>query len=295
MTAASSIDACRQSEARAAASYFGSWTGRVEPRFDKDSVKKIPAHWQRFSERNSILSTHESKRHAVNPVNAMLNYAYSIAYAEARIACIGAGLDPRLGYLHADSDTRDSLALDILETVRPEIDGWIMHLVRTRTFQASDFVESSARARVPVGTCRITAPLTHEICETAIQWQASLREATEAVRAIILGTVKARRTRVPRKPNVRTTDMQLVKSLIPDTMWNTVRPLLPIREGTTGKRPVNDRTILAMLAYQEWNNTSWRKMPTRFNVNERTARLRRTQWQQSGHWPAIAAVTGLAP
>jgi CRISPR-associated endonuclease Cas1 len=288
---ATTVDVCRQSEARAAAYYFGSWANRVRIRFDYMSMRRIPAHWLMYSERSSMLS--DGKRHALNPVNALLNYVYSLGYAEARIACIGAGLDSRLGYLHVDAEGRDSLALDVLETVRPDIDRWLMQFIASRVFSAGDFIESGKRGNIPSGTCRIVAPLTHEICEMSIQWQAPLAEAAETVRALILGTTKARRTPTRRASRARNTDMTLVQTLMPDELWNAVQPFLPLREGTLGVRPVNDRIILAMLAYRSKNGVAWRDMPARFGVNERTARLHVQKWRQLGCWSAIATAAGL--
>jgi CRISPR-associated endonuclease Cas1 len=289
---ATTIDIMRLCEGRAAMFYFGSWSSRVEIRFDKASIVKIPAHWRNgFSERGSVLS--KGKRHATNPLNALLNYAYSLAYAEARIACIAAGLDPRLGYLHADSEGRDSLALDIMETVRPEVDRFIMRLLTTRAFTAADFVETTGRGETPAGTVRLVAPLTHEICEAAIQWQAPLREASEMVRALLLGTRTARRTRKPRASTARSTDQALVNSLVPDELWDAVRPLLPLREGNAGVRPVDDRVVISMLVYRHRNGIPWNRFPARFGVSDGAVRGHVRSWRALGCWPAIAEAAGL--
>jgi hypothetical protein len=57
-----------------------------------------------------------SPRLAVNPANAMLNYLYTLLLAESSIAVAAMGLDPGLGYLHADNDYRDSLSCDLMGT-----------------------------------------------------------------------------------------------------------------------------------------------------------------------------------
>jgi len=100
-------------------------------------------------------------RLAVNPANAILNYLYAILEAECRIACLGVGLDPGIGILHADQKARDSLALDVMEAVRPTVDAWVLDLLRARTFRAKDFFETRQ------GVCRVLAPLTHELAELA--------------------------------------------------------------------------------------------------------------------------------
>lgn len=62
----------------------------------------------------------------MNPPNAILNYLYAILEAEARLAIAALGLDPGLGFLHFDTRTRDSLACDVLEPVRPEVDAYLL-------------------------------------------------------------------------------------------------------------------------------------------------------------------------
>jgi CRISPR associated protein Cas1 len=72
-----------------------------------------------------------SSRRATNPANAILNYLYAILEAEARIAALRMGLDPGLGFLHADQTARDSLACDLMEPVRLERAEKIERFVRT--------------------------------------------------------------------------------------------------------------------------------------------------------------------
>jgi CRISPR/Cas system-associated endonuclease Cas1 len=52
-------------------------------------------------------------------VSAMLNYLHALLEAEARLAVAALGLDPGLrGFLHPDSPSCDSLAIDVMEPVR---------------------------------------------------------------------------------------------------------------------------------------------------------------------------------
>lgn len=52
-------------------------------------------------------------------VNAALSYGYAILLGEVVCALCAAGLDPAIGLLHADTDRRPSLALDLMEEFRP--------------------------------------------------------------------------------------------------------------------------------------------------------------------------------
>jgi CRISPR-associated protein Cas1 len=60
-----------------------------------------------------------TRRPPLDVVNAALSYGYALLLAEAVSALCAAGLDPGIGLLHADDDTRPSLALDLIEEFRP--------------------------------------------------------------------------------------------------------------------------------------------------------------------------------
>jgi hypothetical protein len=89
-------DGIRLIEARGAAVYVKGW--QDQPIAWKGVGRKpIPRDWHRCGNRPGILG--RSNRHASHPVNAMLNYAYSILEAEVRIAVLEAGLDTEIGLI----------------------------------------------------------------------------------------------------------------------------------------------------------------------------------------------------
>jgi CRISPR-associated endonuclease Cas1 len=114
---------CRGLEAQASNSYFGAWSNLVTCRFAARDADRVPAHWSRFGSRASQLRrSGRSPRNAADPINALLNYGYALAEAEARLAILAVGLDPGLGIVHTDIRNRDSLALDLLEPLRPVVE-----------------------------------------------------------------------------------------------------------------------------------------------------------------------------
>jgi ribosomal protein L37E len=141
-------------ERDAALAYWSSWR-ELALRFRASDAARIPEHWQRFGRRASPLTG--APRLAVNPVNALLNYLYAILEAETQVACYTVGLDPALAFVHADIRSRPSLALDLMEAARTEVDRYVLELVRSRTFKADAFYETRK------GACRILPPLTHEL------------------------------------------------------------------------------------------------------------------------------------
>ncbi|SRR5579883_730449 len=187
--AARTLDSVRYVEARAAYAYWHAWAP-VELRFPLKHLPRIPSRWLNLGDRLSPLTA--SGRKAVTPLNAILNYCYSIAAAEARIAVITAGCDPGLGILHADRQGRDSLALDVLEPVRPHVDAFVLRLATEHTFSRGDFFENAQ------GVCRVMPPLAHHLAETAGQWAKLLQPIAHRVgrrfeRAGAAGTGGARR------------------------------------------------------------------------------------------------------
>jgi hypothetical protein len=122
-----------------------------------------------------VSSLTQSPRRAINPANAILNYLYAILEAEARIAALTMGLDPALGFLHADQPTRDSLACDLMEAVRPEVDAFALNLLEERAFSRHDLCE------VQDGGCRLLPQLARELAATGPHWARLLGPIVEQV------------------------------------------------------------------------------------------------------------------
>jgi CRISPR-associated endonuclease Cas1 len=159
-------------ERDAALAYWTAWRD-VKIRFRPSDAARLPDHWQQFGKRGSTLT--QAPRLAVNPINALLNYLYAIVEAETRIACLTLGLDPSLGIVHTDIRGRDSLALDLMEPVRPHVDSYLLDLLLHRTFKATDFYES------PRGICRVLPPVTKLLAGTAPTWAHLVAPVAESV------------------------------------------------------------------------------------------------------------------
>ena len=59
-----------------------------------------------------------SRRPALNPFNAVLNYCYGVLYSRVEKAFIIAGLDPFVGFMHTDNYNKKSLVFDLIEPFR---------------------------------------------------------------------------------------------------------------------------------------------------------------------------------
>lgn len=81
-----------------------------------------------------------SRRPPMDRINALLSYAYSILALDCRSALEAVGLDPYVGYLHAERPGRPSLALDIMEEFRaPIADRLVLSLLNLKQVNSKDF------------------------------------------------------------------------------------------------------------------------------------------------------------
>lgn len=73
-----------------------------------------------------------SRNPAKDEFNAMLIYGYGVLYSMVEKACIIAGLDPYIGFLHTDNYNKKSLVFDIIEMFRTFVDETVVHLFSKR-------------------------------------------------------------------------------------------------------------------------------------------------------------------
>src|SRR5205807_2591338 len=149
-----------------------------------------PDHWPTVGPRTSPLS--RSPRLPITPAHSILSYLLGVAATEARLACFTTGLDSALGVLHADQKSpRDSMALDILEAIRPDIDAPLLGLLRTSVFRQDDFMEGRR------GQCRIVPPLTDRLAATAPHWAELLAPVVEGVARALADAPRSGIDRLP--------------------------------------------------------------------------------------------------
>jgi len=159
-------------EAYGALAYWRAWSD-LRIQFSQSDVKRVPQHWQVFGSRASCLT--KSCRLAVSPPNAILNYLYAILESEARLALSELGLDPGIGVLHNDMRKRDSLACDLMEPIRPQVDAFVLDWLRCEPFQRKWFFEERN------GNCRLTGQFASMLSETSKLWRQALSPLAEWV------------------------------------------------------------------------------------------------------------------
>lgn len=120
--ASEGIDALRGDEGEAANVYFAVF----------DDLIRAADPEMRFKGR--------SRRPPLDAVNALLSFLYTLLTHDCRSAAEGVGLDPAVGFLHRDRPGRPSLALDLMEELRPVLaDRLALSLINRRQLGPRDF------------------------------------------------------------------------------------------------------------------------------------------------------------
>jgi CRISPR-associated protein Cas1 len=120
---AESMDRLRGYEGEAAACYFAALPYLVRPGL-----------------REAFSFAGRNRRPPRDPVNALLSFVYALITQEISSALYGVGLDPYIGFLHADRPGRQSLALDLLEEFRAWwADRLVLSLINRQQLSPSDF------------------------------------------------------------------------------------------------------------------------------------------------------------
>lgn len=92
------------------------------------------------SQQNDFRFATRSRRPPLDPVNAMLSFLYTVLAHDARSACEAAGLDAAVGFLHRDRPGRPSLALDLMEELRPVLaDRVVLSLINRQQVKSAGF------------------------------------------------------------------------------------------------------------------------------------------------------------
>lgn len=93
-----------------------------------------------LEQKNDFFIKSRSRRPPLDRFNALLSFFYTLLVHECRAALETVGLDPAAGFLHRDRPGRPSLALDLMEELRPYIaDRMALSVVNRKQIQSDDF------------------------------------------------------------------------------------------------------------------------------------------------------------
>lgn len=124
---AGNLETLRGLEGSAAKQYFGVFGGLI-----LHQKQDFP-----FAGRN--------RRPPLDNVNALLSFLYTLLTYEVSSALETVGLDPQVGFLHADRPGRPSLALDLIEELRPVLaDRLALTLINRKQINGSGFARKES-------------------------------------------------------------------------------------------------------------------------------------------------------
>ncbi|MGH8016911.1 MAG: type I-C CRISPR-associated endonuclease Cas1c, partial [Opitutaceae bacterium] len=155
-------DAIRGNEGRAAALHFGEFPRHLRP-----------------GPRRQFIMDGRNRRPPRDAVNCLLSFAYALLRHDCVSALTAVGLDPFVGYLHADRSGRESLALDLMEEFRPWVERIVITLLNRAEIKPRDFehrdggaVELSESARKTIVSAyqsRKGEELTHPLFQQRVR------------------------------------------------------------------------------------------------------------------------------
>ena len=93
-----------------------------------------------LNQRETFAFTGRSRRPPLDPVNALLSFAYTLLANACAGALESVGLDAYVGFLHRDRPGRTSLALDLMEELRAVFaDRFVLTLINNRELRPEHF------------------------------------------------------------------------------------------------------------------------------------------------------------
>lgn len=93
-----------------------------------------------LQQKKDFVFSGRNKRPPLDNVNAMLSFVYTLLTGMVASALETVGLDPYVGFMHTDRPGRVSLALDLIEELRPVLaDRFVLTLINRKMVTGRDF------------------------------------------------------------------------------------------------------------------------------------------------------------
>lgn len=161
--ASSTVDTLRGYEGEAASRYFSVFDELI------------------LQQKEDFFFHGRTRRPPLDNVNALLSFCYTLLSSMMTAALETVGLDPCVGFMHSDRPGRYSLALDLMEELRPALaDRFVLRLINKRIVTAKDFVQKEDGAVIMTDEARKTVlsewqkrkqdEIMHPYLKEKIQW-----------------------------------------------------------------------------------------------------------------------------
>ena len=157
------IDSLRALEGNAAHSYFKTFNELI------------------LKNKDEFTFTTRSRRPPTDPINALLSFAYTLLASDCRHALEAVGLDSYIGFMHTARSGRASLALDLMEELRPHFaDRFVLSLINRGEMTPADFEVQESGAVLLFDTAkknflsawqqRKNESITHPFLKEKVEW-----------------------------------------------------------------------------------------------------------------------------
>ncbi|MDD3193851.1 MAG: type I-C CRISPR-associated endonuclease Cas1c [Oscillospiraceae bacterium] len=134
-----------------------------------------------LNRKNVFSAVGRTRRPPLDPLNALLSFSYTLLAHDCASALESVGLDSYVGFLHRDRPGRTSLALDLMEELRPCMaDRFVLTCINNRMFDECDFEFRESGAVLLTDTARKTflkgwqerrsEQITHPYLSEKLEW-----------------------------------------------------------------------------------------------------------------------------
>ena len=158
-----SLDGLRGLEGQTASVYFGVFDELI------------------LNQRETFAFSGRSRRPPLDPANALLSFSYTLLANSCAGALESVGLDAYVGFLHRDRPGRTSLALDLMEELRPIFaDRFVLTLINNRVIRPEHFDRQPSGAVwlndegrkifLSAWQKRLAEPITHPFLKEKLAW-----------------------------------------------------------------------------------------------------------------------------
>jgi CRISPR-associated endonuclease Cas1/CRISPR-associated protein Cas4 len=187
---ASSDEALLGAEGRVAALYFGAFSTMLRPRPGGLDEAQLAFAFDK-----------RTRRPPRDPVNALLSFGYALLAKDAAVALLSVGLDPYWGIFHKPRHGRPSLALDLMEELRPlVVDSAVISAVNTGVVDPGSFASGAngcalnARGRkafLGAYEARMDQLVTHPVFGYRVSWRRVLSVQAQLLARVLRGELVA--------------------------------------------------------------------------------------------------------
>ncbi|PEG33763.1 CRISPR-associated endonuclease Cas4/Cas1 [Mycolicibacterium agri] len=175
-------------EGEAAAVYFGHFSALLSDDIDPGFLSRWPGR---------------VGRHADDPLNVLLNYAYGLLLADVVRAIHACGLDPHAGFLHSAARNKPALALDLMEEFRaPVADSAVVGMINNGEVVVADLPRTAGRRMLGEKTRRVVTSayerrvqqeFKHPVFGYSVSWRRAMEVQARMILGVLDGTTPAYR------------------------------------------------------------------------------------------------------